>query len=419
MSYAKRIPQKKFHKGALLASAFSTGGSVSISGSLPLPRKAGEDELADVHAQMVLEGTKKYSKRALQEKLDAMGASLSFSPGANRLVFGARVLAGHADELLALIAHILLEPAFAAGELGVLKKREEANLAMEAQDTRLQAGAVVSRLIYAPKHPNYEEETSKHVAELAALTRARLDTFHARMSAERLVCAAVGDLAPARALALMERHFQSLPHAAIKPTKNTPAKAPAAAAAVATIPNKASIDYIAGIAPRITNTHKDYPALMLGLQVLGNRSGFTGRLMSIVREQEGLTYGVYALPVGFSSSVDGYAMAWATFAPELFERGRAAVLREVRRIAKEGATDEEVKRHCILYEARSRVSLGNSGALARAAHDLVADGRPLSELDAFPKRVLKLTAKEVNAALKKYILVNKLAEAAAGPIEKL
>jgi zinc protease len=239
------------------------------------------------------------------------------------------------------------------------------------------------------------------------------------MSAERLVCAAAGDLKPAKVFAMMERYFEPLPHPKVEPLKPNPAKRAEAAATVATIPQKASIDYIAGIGTRITNEHPDYPALTLGLQVLGNRSGFTGRLMSIVREQEGLTYGVYALPVGFASLVDGYAMVWGTFAPQLFERGRAAVLREVRRIVKEGATDEEVVRHRTLFEARSRVSLGNSGALARAAHDIVADGRRLSELDQFPQRILKLTTKEVNAALKKYLNPDKLSEAAAGPIEKL
>lgn len=419
MSYAKHIRQKKFRRGTLLAGAFPAGGSVSIAGSLALPHTNVEDQLADVHAQMLLEGTKRLSKRDLQAKLDVIGASLSFNPGNDKLVFSGRVRTKHLDALLGLIAHLLLEPAFPSGELSVLKKREEANLAMAAQDTRTQATAALSRLLYAKTHPNYEYPTADLLRALNAIDTDTLRQFHQRLSAASLVCAVVGDITADRAFKSMEKHFAALPHATTVPTAVPATPAPKAASAAVRIEHKASIDYLAAIASRITNTHKDYPALMLGLQVLGNRSGFTGRLMQTVREEEGLTYGVYSYPAGFSSTIDGYATAWATFAPQLFEQGRAAVLREMRKIAREGATPEEVRRHRELYEARTRVALGNSGALARAAHDLVADGKKLSELDAFPKRVLKLTQQEVNAALTKYLQPDKLSEAAAGTIEKL
>jgi zinc protease len=419
MGYAQRIQQKKFRDGSFLACEFSAGGSVSITGSVLLARKPKEDELADVHAQMLLEGTNAYSKRQLQEKLDAMGASLSFSPGDDRLVFFARVLNNHFDELLELIAHILLEPRFPQEELAVLKKREEANLAMNAQDTRLQAGAAVARLLYAPDHPNYEETTKDHLKQLAGITEDMLRSFHARLSAKRMVCVAVGDIRPAQAFEVMRARFTALPTTTTASAIFKRAKAPQAAATVATIPHKASIDYIAAIAARITSAHKDYPALLLGLQILGNNRGFSGRLMTIVREQEGLTYGVYAYLAGFNSRLDGYLIAWGTFAPQLFERGRGAVLREIKRIVQEGATNEEVVMQRRMYEARTRTALSNSASLARTIHEIIADGRKLSEIDTFPKRVLKLTPKEVNAALKKYLIPSKLAEAAAGPIEKL
>jgi zinc protease len=419
MGYAQRIQQKKFRDGSFLASTFSAGGNVSITGSVSLPRKPGEDELADVHGQMLLEATTALTKRQLQEKLDAMGASLSFSVSYNRLVFSARALANHLDELLELIAHILLEPAFPQDELSVLKLREEANLAMTAQDTRLQAGAAATRLMYDYEHPNFEEDTKKHVAELANVTQSALREFHTRLSAKNLVCAAVGDIKPQKAFDSMRKHFDKLPHGDVKNEAFEPAHEPEAAATVATLKEKASIDYVAAIAARITSAHDDYPALILGMQILGNRSGFSGRLMQIVREKEGLTYGVYSYPVGFTSKLDGYMLAWGTFAPQLFEKGRASMLREIKRIVTDGATDEEVVKHRELFEARSRVSLSNSGALARTIHEVVADGRKLEEIDTFPKRILKLTTDEVNTALGRYIDPDRLVEAAAGPIEKL
>ncbi len=62
--------------------------------------------------------------------------------------------------------------------------------------------------------------------------------------------------------------------------------------------------------------------------------------------------------------------------------------------------------------------LSNSSAYARAAHDTVVDKKPLSYLDDFPKKILKLKTADVNKALKKYLLEDKLSSAAAGTFKK-
>ena len=185
------------------------------------------------------------------------------------------------------------------------------------------------------------------------------------------------------------------------------------------IPDKASIDFMLGIATGITNDHPDYLALMLGLQILGSRGGFNGRLMKIVREEEGLTYGICSYPGGFSSGADGYIAVSATFAPELFERGRASTLREVRRIVAQGPTAIEVKRHASMYEARSRVLCANSADLSRIAHDITVEKKRPSYLDEFPKRVLKLTKAQVHKALQKYLIPENLSESIAGQITSI
>ena len=169
-----------------------------------------------------------------------------------------------------------------------------------------------------------------------------------------------------------------------------------------------------GVATGITKDHSDYPALVLGLQVLGI-PGFTGRLMSTVREIEGLTYGVYAYPAGFSNS-DGYAVISATFAPELFAQGRAAIAREIRLIVEKGITEQELKRNAHMYDARTRIACANSSDLARAAHVIASENRKPTYLDEFPERILKLTRKEVNNALKKYLVLDNMSESAAGPV---
>lgn len=420
MSIAKNITVKKHAWGGeTLFTPFPSHGDISIYGSIVGGERVAEhQELAYIHALMLLEGTRKRSKKDIQEFLDTLGASLHFGVTADRLVFSARVRAKHADKMCALIAEILKDATFPTKELETLKSRRSAELALEAQNTRMQAGILLARSLYTETHPNWENTTEESALALASITRKELQGYHAYIAGkDSLIMSIAGDIAKTKALALTEKYFRTVPI-------GTPILPPITAEQThrpshhtTQIPEKVSIDYIAGITTGIDKNHADYAALMLGVQILGNRSGFTGRLMKRVREQEGLTYGVYSYLAGFENSVDGYVMAWATFAPELFKKGRSAVLREIRLIVEKGVTSFEVTKHKTMYEARSRVSCTNSTELARAAHDVVAGGHRPSFLDTFPKHVLSLTPSQVNKALKKYLLPDLLTEVAAGPID--
>ncbi len=418
--YSKKIKSKKFPWGATaLAAPFPSKDIVSIVGSIAGGNRAwGSSEEADVHAQMLLEGTKSHTKKELQLLLDRMGANLSFAAGNERLHFMAKVRPIHASQLLDIIAECLTEPAFPEPELAVLKMREASNLELESQNTTTQANIALSQLLFTKEHPNCDETTNESVKILKRINAQRLREMHTKLLDRRsLVISMAGDITAGKAFALVNSHFKSVPQQGVPLPKFAKAKVLPPKRAKVEIPNKASIDYAAGIATGLTNTSADYPALLLGMQVLGNRSGFSGRLMKTVREEEGLTYGTYAYPAGFTFATDGFLYIWATFAPALYEKGKASIARQVHKIVTEGVTDDEVKKHRQLFEARSRVQLSNSGAFARAAHDTIVDNKPLSYLDDFPKKILKLKTAEVNRALKKYLLQNKLSEAAAGTFE--
>lgn len=418
--YSQRIKEKNYPWGGrVLATLFSAHGSVSLVGSIKGgSRAAGSEELADVHAQMLLEGTEMHSKKEIQQMLDDIGASLSFSASDSRLIFSGKALARNLPRLLALIGEILAEPAFPSSELAILKNRELADLAHEAQDTHAQAGIALDRLLYPENHPNFSETTDESRKALKNITSASLRAFHKKiLGRTSLVLSVAGDVAPKEVFALVEKYFKTLPDREVSFKHYRKPAAPHAAYWAVPVAHKASVDYIAGIAAGITNEHKYYVPLMLGMQILGT-PGFAGRMMKTIREREGLTYGVYSYCSGFQRKVDGHLSVWGTFAPQLYERGRAAIKREIALIAGKGVTDEETRKHRELFYNKSRVQMSNSSAFARAAHAVATEGRPLSYLDEFPEKVLKTSRAQVNRALKKYLLPKKLSEAAAGPVSK-
>jgi zinc protease len=421
MTYASFIKEKEFAWGGrALGASFPAHGAVSIVGSVSGgARLAGSEMLADAHASLLLEGTEKYAKKDIQIMLDNMGASLSFSIAGDRLAWSARVREASLDKLLSLIAEALLHPAFPEAEIRAYKSRAQAELGLEAQNTRTQATIGLSRILFSPNHPNWEETTEASREALKKITRKDLMAYHAQaIDGSSLVLSIAGDITPTKVFALAEKHFKRLPRKDILLPTFTAASPAAPQKALAILKDKASIDYMIGLAPGITKNHKDYPALLLGINILGNMRGFSGRLMKTVREKEGLTYGVYSYLSGFSSITDGMLVAWGTFAPQLFEKGRAAMKREIALIVKKGVTSIEAKKHREMYAAAWHVQLSTSEAIARAAHDAIVDNRGVSYLDTFPKKILKITPAEINRALKKYLKLEYLSESAAGPVEK-
>jgi zinc protease len=135
--------------------------------------------------------------------------------------------------------------------------------------------------------------------------------------------------------------------------------------------------------------------------------GFTGRLMSTVRDREGLTYDIGAR-VGDDSFTDGAFFISATFAPALLEKGLASTQRVLRQWWAEGVTPAELKDHQQNLVGTYQVGLSTSGGLAGALLATAQRGLPIDWLDRYPNLIRSLTADQVNAAIKKYLDPDKM-----------
>jgi len=431
MNYSKKVKLHTFEwKGTLVYTPFASHDMVSLVGSVsggrlgaqaflhtqPKSHVAG-DVLAEAHAAMLLEGTKKHSKKELQITLDAIGASLSFMASADRLVFHASVRPQHLNALLNIIREVLTEPTFAEKELSVLKKRMQSDLSLEAVDPKAQSRIHLSRILFPVGHASREDLSQESMKSVVACTRKTLQDYHkATIARSSLFVSIAGDISERESQKLIDTYFKKLPNPTALTIEYVSAP-PVAHRKVRThVREKTSVEYSLGSAIGIMDSHPDYAALMLGMQILGV-PGFTGRLMSIVREQEGLTYGIYA-SVNSSARIEGAALIKASFAPQLFEKGRASTLHEIKRLVEKGVTATEVRKHIAMYESRSLVALSNSSACAGLAHRLISEGHIPQYFDDFLKKYRALTVKDVNKALKKYLNSSNLSESAAGALSK-
>ena len=422
MKYASHIQLKKFAWGGVVVeSDFPAYGSISVVGSIVGgQRVAKEIELAETHAAMLLEGTKKHNKKDIQIILDDLGASLTFSISGDRLVFTGRVPTKNIEKFLSLVSESLRTATFPTTELATLKQRAEGEFDLEARNTRTQASIHLSQLMFIKAHPNWQDKTETSRKALMRITQEKLVQYHSRaIDGSSLILSVAGDIKPHTMWALTVKYFKKLPQIHITLPNVSPLRAMRAKKVTTTIKDKASIDYMLGIATGITKDASEYAALLMGINILGNMRGFSGRLMKTVREEKGLTYGVYSYLTGFNSLADGAVVVWGTFAPALFKKGRTAIKHEIQKIIKNGVTHVEVKKHGEMFAASSKVQLSNSFAFAKAAHDTIVDGHSLSYIDEFPKKILTLTPALINKALRKYLKMKYLSESAAGPVDTI
>src|SRR5262249_58918430 len=104
---------------------------------------------------------------------------------------------------------------------------------------------------------------------------------------------------------------------------------------------------------------RTYQPLNMATAVLG--SGFcSARLLDIIRNREGLTYGIVA-HLGSDTYADGYWEIQGTFAPELLEKGAASTLRELQRFYKEGLTAAELNTFKTTLTGSYKVTLATTG----------------------------------------------------------
>jgi zinc protease len=177
--------------------------------------------------------------------------------------------------------------------------------------------------------------------------------------------------------------------------------------------DKPSVSVIIGQPTGMRYKDADALPLRVGTAILG--SGFTGRLMGIVRDREGLTYSISA-GVSEDSIVDGLWDISASFAPALLEKGIASTRRELERWWKDGVTEEELTARKQGIVGSYRVGLSTTAGLATAILTDLQRGYDVSRLEEFPDAVNALTRDQVNSAVKRHLVPSRMVLTEAGSI---
>jgi len=170
---------------------------------------------------------------------------------------------------------------------------------------------------------------------------------------------------------------------------------------------------ILGQASGLRYKDADSLPLRVGTAILG--LGFTGRLMSAVRDQEGLTYNIGAA-VSDDTIADGSWDISATFAPSLLDKGLASTRRELQKWWSDGVTEQELVARKEGMLGSYFVGMSTTGGIANQILVNLQRGYEVAWLDEYPKALQAVTRAQVNAAIKAHLDPSKMVLIEAGSV---
>lgn len=414
---AARVVRTKVAGIDLIAYPTGVKEVVTFRGALP----AGDAFAADGNAaiptlvgMMLDKGTKGADKFAITEKLERVGATISFEVDTQMAEVNAKCLKKDVPLVVGLIAEQLRTPAFTSEEFEKVKKQFVGGLQRQLESTDYRAADAFTRAVFPVGHPNRQPapEDLMAAAQNAKLEDAK--AFHAKYyGPAHFTLVVVGDLDVPQLQREIGQSFAGWTGGAdiIHPAKATSTDAPKDQTVF--MADKTSVTVVLGQATGLQYRDADALPLRVATAILG--SGFTGRLMANVRDKEGLTYGIGSA-VARDTFTDGDWHITATFGPALLEKGLASTKRQLTAWYEQGVTEDELTKRKGDLVGSFKVGLATTDGMAAALLNAVNRGYDVNWLDQYPKKVEALTTADLNGAIKRHLKPDALYLVKAGTV---
>jgi zinc protease len=311
-----------------------------MAGSINDP--VGKAGLAALTASMLERGTKKQNKINLSQKLESMGSSITFAAELERAQVYGRTLSQNLDATMALLFEMLKEPAFDKAEFDKLKKQSLDHLRQALDNTDILAGEELNRALYPAGHP-LALSSEQELKQLEGITLDDVKSFYAQhWGSNEMILTVVGDVQAAKVATTAQaaiKDWKSDNSAAVV-IPDVPSQA-AGKTVIKTLKDKDNISIAMGVQSAIKLGGKDYFAALIANHALG-QSSLSSRLGLRVRDELGLTYGIYSYFPGMGRGAGPWFVG-VTTNPKNVAQTISATKEVIAKYVKEGITDEEFK----------------------------------------------------------------------------
>lgn len=290
------------HAGGATLHSFS-GGSEAVS-VLTLVFGGGASEsssaLRELYPTMLAEGTSSLSSADIADRMDLYGARPAFRMTDHFTTLQIWMLNRNAGPILGLLADILADASFPDDKLARTKLIAKSRLAIGREKVSVRAAESATAMIAGADHPSAHVLTD---AEIDAVTSADLADLHSRIRGAGNCHAYLGGLLDSDVTMAVRHLLDSLPCCdGEMPLNIKPFNAEPPHTVHISMPRSVQAGLCVAL-PAIPRCHPDYLPLRIAVMALGGYFG--SRLMSNLREKEGITYGISSY---LNGSLDGSAV---------------------------------------------------------------------------------------------------------------
>lgn len=286
-------------------------------------------------AALITEGTTMHSSEELAEHFDFYGAVISTMGGVDTARVRLYCMNKHLPKLLPVLQEVIENPTFPQEELDTYRENWKERIRIDLEKNENIGYRKLTELIFGPDHP-YGYNTDPE--DLDQVTQEMLISHHQRYFQPQQMAIFASGKVHESALHLLDKYFGQKLRSGARQVRDCKIETDRNRKHFFAGPQKHQSSIRIG-RPLFKRTHPDYPGMYVANTLLGGYFG--SRLMSNIREEKGLTYGIY-------SNIDTFAQGGCFYiSTEVSSKNVQLCLdeiyREIERLKTEPIPDEELQ----------------------------------------------------------------------------
>ncbi len=393
----------------LIAMEYAFGGGATQD-------PADKPGVGNMVADLLDEGSGDLDSKTFHERLERRAIELSFSSARDNFRGSLRMLRDNRDEAFDLLRMALTSPHFESSDVERIRAQVISGLRRETSNPNSLASRKFLEVAFG-NHP-YGRPANGTLESVPRIDVADLKDYVRRVLArDRLRIAVVGDVDPATLGKLLDQTFGGLPAtASLTPAADVEAAKPPQRAF---IPLDVPQTVVTFGGPGVKRSDPNFMAGYVVNHILGG-GGLSSRLYREVREKRGLAYSIYQslLWMDHSGLFIGTTGTRADRAGETVD----AITREVRRMAEDGPTQQELDEAKSYLKGSQMLALDTSSKLASALLQYQLDRLPIDYIEKRNAIVDAVTLDDAKKAARRLwgqglltVIVGRAPQAAAQP----
>ncbi|WP_353160966.1 pitrilysin family protein [Myroides odoratus] len=401
------------------------GEKVNISISIPVGNQKdlhNKQYIGSLAASMLTAGTKTLSKQEIKDKLDLLKSNVSIRFAGQNIMISVSSYRNTIKETMDILNDVLKNPVFPESELTKIKLEYTTYLEGNLNDPQTVAFNKLSQMTSNEAKGSifYSSSTQEDIDGFKAVTIPEIKDFYNKFfGANNGVATVIGIQDQAEAKGLLESVLGNWNNQAKFERAYPTFFATKQGKEIIQTPDKENAAAVGSLNFQMNRTNPDYAALTFANEVMGG--GFmTARIPQRLREKEGISYGA-GTSLSIPNDVKNDNSSWMIYAflnPTKRTEVETAINDEFAKLVANGITEDELKANKTSWKNARQTNLGSDNYLLSLSNMRLMYDTPFSDFDKLNAEIDKLTVKQVNAAIKKYLQPSKFTTIYVGDFTK-